>query len=109
MAIYKMSAAVVSAAVLAACTQSAYFADLDADRREGRIVCRNEAPFGSKIRRKTCRLVGGITEEDRREMFGAGYHEKPFVTQHGGVSHGAPASNSAPASKAPEGSCGGAM
>ena len=108
MNIYKMGAAVFSAAVLAACTQSAYYANLDEDRREGRIVCRNEAPFGSKIRRKTCRLVGEFTEKDRREMFGAGYHEKPFVTQHGGVSHGAPARNGSP-SNAPEGSCGGAM
>ncbi len=75
MAIYKISASVFSAAVLAACTQSAYYADLDADRREGRIVCRMEAPFGSKIRRKTCRLVGEggeLTEEERREIFGAG-------------------------------------
>ncbi len=103
MTIYKMSAAVFSAAVLAGCTQSAYFADLDADRREGRIVCRNEAPLGSNIRRKTCRLVGDFTEENRREMFGAGYQQAPFET------HGPTRSAGGAAGRAGGGSCRGAM
>lgn len=95
---YKMSAAVFSAAVLAACTQSAYYANLDDDRREGRIVCRKEAPTGSNIRRKTCRLVGEFTEEKRRQMFGPGYDQKPLFEMRRGGGGGA---------RGAEGSCGG--
>ena len=67
-----MSATVFTAAVLAACVPSNYYADLDDDRR---VICKKVAPLGSNIRRKTCRLTGELTFEERRQLLEQGYWE----------------------------------
>jgi hypothetical protein len=68
MARYKMSATVISAAVLAACTTPTYYGSLDNERHVESIVCRNVAPLGSNIRRKTCRIDRKLTFEERKKV-----------------------------------------
>ncbi len=78
---YKISATVLSTGVLAACAPSTpnYQANLDGDQLHERVVCKMEAPFGTKIKQRTCRVViDGLTEEQRRNVFGAGYHQEVF-------------------------------
>ena len=68
MVTYKMTATILSGAILAACAQSPYQAALDEERRAGRIVCEYEKPINSNIRRKTCRLVQDLTRADKEGM-----------------------------------------
>jgi len=101
MARYKTSATVISAAVLAACTPPTYYGDLDNERHVERIICKNVAPLGSNIRRKTCRLDRQLTFQERKAVLRQGYREpgqwgRPATFGSGGTGRVA------------EGSCGGA-
>ncbi len=74
MAGYKTSAAVFSAAVLAACAPPNYYGDLDNERHVERIVCKNVAPINSNIRRKTCRVSGRkLSFQERKDILRQGY------------------------------------
>ena len=68
MARYQMSAAVFSAVVLAACSPPTYYGDLDNERHVERVLCKNVAPLGSNIRRKTCRVGRQLTFEERKRV-----------------------------------------
>ncbi len=65
---YKMTATVLSAAILAACAQTPYHAALIEEKRAGRIVCEYEAPINSRIKRKTCRVVRDLTLQEQEDM-----------------------------------------
>ncbi len=66
MVTYKMTATVISGAILAACVaQSPYQAALDEEMRDGRIVCEYKKPINSNIRRKTCRVVQDLTRAEK--------------------------------------------
>ncbi len=97
MARYKASATVISAAVLAACTPPTYYGDLDNERHVERIICKNVAPLGSNIRRKTCRLDRQLTFQERKDILRMGYQEA-----------GSTRATHRVARNAPEGACGGA-
>ncbi len=80
MARYEMIATVLSAAVLAACTAPTYYGDLDNERHVERVICKNVAPTGSNIRRKTCRVSGSkLTFQDRKDILRQGHR----VPKHG--------------------------
>ncbi len=82
MARYTMSAAVFSAAVLAACAQSPYQAALDEEERAGRIVCEYEKPLNSNIRRKRCRLVQDLTPDEKKDIFRT-MEQRPDIEGYG--------------------------
>ena len=82
MARYTMTAAVFSAAVLAACAQSPNHADVADDLRAGRTVCKYEAPFGSKIRRKTCRQIDDLTRDEKEDIMRT-YEQRPKIEGYG--------------------------
>ncbi len=65
---YKMIATVLSAVVLAACSAPTYYGSLDDERHVERILCKNVAPLGSNIRRKTCRIGRQLTFEERKRV-----------------------------------------
>ncbi len=65
---YKMIATVLSAVVLAACSPPTYYGSLDDERHVERILCKNVAPLGSNIRRKTCRIGRQLTFEERKRV-----------------------------------------
>ncbi len=80
MARYTITAAVFSAVVLAACAPPTYYGDLDNERHVERIVCKNVAPTGSNIRRKTCRVSGSkLTFQERKDILRQGHR----VPKHG--------------------------
>jgi len=68
MARYRMSAAVIGAAVLAACSPPTYYGSLDDERHVERVLCKNVAPLGSNIRRKTCRVDRQLTFDERKRV-----------------------------------------
>jgi len=76
---YTMSAAVISAVVLAACTPPTYYGDLNNERHVERIICKNVAPLGSNIRRETCRLDRQLTFQERKDILRQGHR----VPKHG--------------------------
>jgi len=68
MARYKISATVISAVVLAACTPPTYYGSLDNERHVERVLCKNVAPLGSNIRRQTCRVDRQLTFDERKRV-----------------------------------------
>ncbi len=102
MARYKISATVISAAVLAACTPPTYYGDLDNERHVARIVCKNVAPINSNIRRKTCRLERQLTFQERKDILRMSYQQTSRLG--GPVQH----TGSVGAGGVAEGHCGGA-
>ena len=82
MARYTMSAAVFSAAVLAACAPSPYQAALNEDMRAGRIVCEYKAPINSNIRRKTCRMVNDLTRDEKEDIMRT-FEQRPKIEGYG--------------------------
>ena len=68
MALYKMSAMVLSAALLGACSPPTYYGSLDNERHVERVLCKNVAPLGSNIRRKTCRVDRQLTFDERKRV-----------------------------------------
>jgi len=65
---YKMMATVLGAVVLAACTAPTYYGSLDNERHVERVICKNVAPTGSNVRRKTCRVSRKLTFEERKRI-----------------------------------------
>ncbi len=82
MARYKMNATVFSAAVLAACASSPYHADLADDLRAGRIVCVHEAPIGSNIRSKMCRMITDLTLDEKEDIMRI-FEQRPKIEGYG--------------------------
>jgi hypothetical protein len=82
MVTYKIAATVLSAAILAACAPSPYQAALADDLRAGRIVCEYEAPLGSNIRRKTCRLVDDLTRDEKEDIMRT-FEQRPKIEGYG--------------------------
>jgi invasion protein IalB len=85
MVTFKMTATVLSGAILAACAQSSpYQAALDEERRAGRIVCEYEKPINSNIRRKTCRLVQDLTRAEKEGVLRT-FEHRPDMNNNRGI------------------------
>jgi len=95
---YLLSTALIGAAALTtACGQPKYYANNVDDQK---LVCTDDAPVGSRIKRKSCKLTGGAMAERQKELM------RYEVLTQGGAAAG-PTQGSAAPITAPEGTCGG--
>ena len=73
---------ILSSALLVACAaEPDYYANNDADDAGEKIVCKLEAPLGSNIQKKTCRVVSDLSFWERKKLFQDGYGSEPFKTR----------------------------
>jgi len=120
MAKFITCATVLSSAVLAACGTPAYNAsnydanvydanihdaNIDFDKPAERLVCKMEAPIGSNIKRRTCRVVSNLSYRERKKLLQDGYGNTPFEMRP--VTGSFTGSSRGGGGGAAEGSCGG--